>query len=55
MLDSISEDTGSSQITKIISLSKNDAEKAELKKRNILLRQVYAKDSMIRILYYFTN
>lgn len=31
MLDSISEDAGLSQITKIISLAKNDAEKEELK------------------------
>jgi len=41
-----SEDAGLSQITKIISLDKkNDAEKAELKKSEILSREVYVKES----------
>ena len=40
-----SEDAGLSQITKIISLGKSDAEKAELKKSEILSREVYVKES----------
>jgi len=40
-----SEDAGLSQITKIISLGKNDAGKAELKKSEILSREVYVKES----------
>ena len=39
------EDAGLSQITKIISLDKNAAEKVDLKKREILSREVYVKES----------
>ena len=39
------EDAGLSQITKIISLDKNAAEKVDLKKSEILSREVYVKES----------
>jgi hypothetical protein len=39
------EDTGLSQITKIISLDKNAAEKVDLKKSELLSREVYVKES----------
>ena len=40
-----SQDAGLSQITKIISIDKNNIEKAELKKSEVLSREVYTKES----------
>jgi hypothetical protein len=39
------DDAGLSQITKIISLDKNASEKLDLKKSEILSREVYVKES----------
>ncbi len=40
-----SQDAGLSQITKIIAIDKNNIEKAELKKSEVLSREVYTKES----------